>query len=146
MITLYQLIHDSLHGKSGQEKTLKLQYLRTDKEGVLGWVCTFFYRQGDSLTFSDSDNPTFRTLCYTLPNPTQERSHRSSERGGKVGEEGGEQAVPQGRTRVLGLSCFRDCAEDGRVHHSFRVMRRCGCHCLWLEMPSELDTSHTFPQ
>jgi len=38
LITLYQLIHDALHGKSGQEKTLKLQYLRTDKEGVLGWI------------------------------------------------------------------------------------------------------------
>ncbi|KAF9645158.1 DUF254-domain-containing protein [Thelephora ganbajun] len=38
LITLYQLVHDALHGKSGQEKTLKLQYLRTDKEGVLGWI------------------------------------------------------------------------------------------------------------
>ncbi|KAF9778763.1 vacuolar fusion protein MON1 [Thelephora terrestris] len=38
LITLYQLIHDALHGKSGQEKTLKLQYIRTEKEGVLGWI------------------------------------------------------------------------------------------------------------
>jgi len=38
LITLYQLIHDALHGKSGQETTLKLQYLRTEKEGVLGWI------------------------------------------------------------------------------------------------------------
>jgi len=47
LITLYQLIHDALHGKSGQEKTLKLQYLKTDKEGVLGWVRTFLQRLED---------------------------------------------------------------------------------------------------
>ena len=90
LITLYQLIHDALHGKSGQEKTLKLQYLRTDKEGVLGWVRAFSYHQEDSPTFSDSDNSTLRTLCYALPNATQERSYWGSERGGEVGEEGGE--------------------------------------------------------
>jgi hypothetical protein len=38
LITLYQLIQDAVHAKSGQEKTLKLQYLRTEKEGILGWV------------------------------------------------------------------------------------------------------------
>ena len=40
LITLYQLIQDAVHAKSGQEKTLKLQYLRTEKEGILGWVRT----------------------------------------------------------------------------------------------------------
>jgi len=39
--TLYQILHDSIHAKSGQEAGLKLQYIRTDTEGVLGWVCRF---------------------------------------------------------------------------------------------------------
>ncbi|KAI0702261.1 trafficking protein Mon1-domain-containing protein [Cytidiella melzeri] len=38
LITLYQTIHDAVHAKSGQEGTLKLQYLRTEKESVMGWV------------------------------------------------------------------------------------------------------------
>ncbi|KAF8349271.1 trafficking protein Mon1-domain-containing protein [Amanita rubescens] len=38
LITLYQMIHDSIHAKSGQEGTLKLQYLRTEKESLLGWI------------------------------------------------------------------------------------------------------------
>ncbi|KAF5344980.1 hypothetical protein D9757_013788 [Collybiopsis confluens] len=45
IVTLYQLVHDAIHAKgvSGQSKGdakegLKLQYLRTDKEAVLGWI------------------------------------------------------------------------------------------------------------
>jgi vacuolar fusion protein MON1 len=38
LITLYQIIHDNIHAKSGQESTLKLQYLKTDKESVMGWI------------------------------------------------------------------------------------------------------------
>lgn len=38
LVTLYQLLHDAIHAKSGQEGPLKLQYIRTDKESVLGWV------------------------------------------------------------------------------------------------------------
>lgn len=38
LITLYQTLHDNIHAKSGQEGTLKLQYIRTEKESVLGWV------------------------------------------------------------------------------------------------------------
>ena len=37
-MTLYQMIHDAIHAKSGQEGTLKLQYIRTDKEIVMGWI------------------------------------------------------------------------------------------------------------
>ncbi|KAF5330264.1 hypothetical protein D9758_014446 [Tetrapyrgos nigripes] len=36
--TLYQILHDALHAKSGQEQALKLQYIRTDKECVMGWI------------------------------------------------------------------------------------------------------------
>jgi vacuolar fusion protein MON1 len=38
LITLYQIVHDNIHAKSGQESTLKLQYLKTDKESVMGWI------------------------------------------------------------------------------------------------------------
>lgn len=41
LITLYQILHDAIHAKSGQESTLKLQYIRTERESVLGWVCCF---------------------------------------------------------------------------------------------------------
>ncbi|KAF9485853.1 DUF254-domain-containing protein [Pholiota conissans] len=36
--TLYQTLHDSIHAKSGQESGLKLQYIRTDTESVMGWI------------------------------------------------------------------------------------------------------------
>ena len=38
LVTLYQCIHDAIHGKSGQKGTLKLQYVRTQRESVMGWV------------------------------------------------------------------------------------------------------------
>lgn len=38
LITLYQTLYDNIHAKSGQGSTLKLQYIRTEKESVLGWV------------------------------------------------------------------------------------------------------------
>jgi len=36
--TLYQILHDSIHGKSGQQAGLKLQYIRTSDESVMGWI------------------------------------------------------------------------------------------------------------
>lgn len=41
LITIYQTVHDAIHAKSGQGITLKLQYIRTEKEAVLGWVLPF---------------------------------------------------------------------------------------------------------
>jgi hypothetical protein len=38
LITLHQVIHDAIHAKSGQEAALKLQYIRTEHESVMGWV------------------------------------------------------------------------------------------------------------
>lgn len=38
IMTLYQILHDSIHAKSGQDSGLKLQYIRTDTESVMGWV------------------------------------------------------------------------------------------------------------
>jgi hypothetical protein len=31
-------MHDNIHAKSGQDLPLKLQYIRTEKEAVMGWV------------------------------------------------------------------------------------------------------------
>ena len=38
LVTLYQTLHDAVHAKSGQGGTLKMQYVRTERESVLGWV------------------------------------------------------------------------------------------------------------
>ncbi|KLO16737.1 DUF254-domain-containing protein [Schizopora paradoxa] len=40
VITLYQTIHDAIHAKSGQgaKEALKLQYIKTDKDCVMGWI------------------------------------------------------------------------------------------------------------
>ncbi|OSD07264.1 DUF254-domain-containing protein [Trametes coccinea BRFM310] len=38
LITLYQTLFDAIHAKSGQERTLKLQYIRTSQESVMGWI------------------------------------------------------------------------------------------------------------
>ena len=62
----------------------------------------YIFLSSRKLAYFNLDNPTFRTLRYALPDLTQERRYRSSERGGEVGEEGGRQAVPQRRSCVLG--------------------------------------------
>lgn len=41
LVTLYQTLHDAIHAKSGQSEPLKLQYIRTDTESVMGWVNHF---------------------------------------------------------------------------------------------------------
>ena len=38
LVTLYQKLHDAIHARSGQGETLKLQYIKTEKESVMGWV------------------------------------------------------------------------------------------------------------
>ncbi|KAK7690019.1 hypothetical protein QCA50_006663 [Cerrena zonata] len=38
LVTLYQTLHDAIHAKSGQGSTLKLQYIRTERESVMGWI------------------------------------------------------------------------------------------------------------
>ncbi|KAF7314448.1 hypothetical protein MKEN_00917600 [Mycena kentingensis (nom. inval.)] len=38
LTTLYQIIYDAIHAKSGQQATLKLQYIRSEKESVMGWI------------------------------------------------------------------------------------------------------------
>ncbi|KAG2359191.1 hypothetical protein BDR07DRAFT_1378860 [Suillus spraguei] len=38
IVTLYQIVHDAIHSKSGQTGSLKLQYIRTEKEIVMAWL------------------------------------------------------------------------------------------------------------
>ncbi|KAI9512410.1 trafficking protein Mon1-domain-containing protein [Russula earlei] len=38
LIILYQTLYDGIHAKSGQNLPLKLQYIRTEKEAVMGWI------------------------------------------------------------------------------------------------------------
>lgn len=42
IITMYQLVYDAIHAKSNQSEPLKLQYIRTEKEIVMGWVSLLF--------------------------------------------------------------------------------------------------------
>jgi len=47
LITLYQILHDAIHAKSGQAGPLRLQYIRTEKEAVLGWVSNHLEKEYD---------------------------------------------------------------------------------------------------
>ncbi|KAF8442896.1 DUF254-domain-containing protein [Boletus edulis BED1] len=38
LITMYQVVYDTIHAKSSQSGPLKLQYIRTQKEIVMGWI------------------------------------------------------------------------------------------------------------
>jgi len=38
LITLYQHVHDALHARSGQPEALTLQYIKTDREAIMGWI------------------------------------------------------------------------------------------------------------
>ena len=58
-MTLYQILHDSIHGKSGQQAGLKLQYIRTSEESVMGWVNFLQIHRFASNSYALIDNPTF---------------------------------------------------------------------------------------
>ena len=47
LVTLYQKLHDAIHARSGQGETLKLQYIKTEKESVMGWVGSGVFVVGD---------------------------------------------------------------------------------------------------
>lgn len=42
LLALYRLVWDAIHAKSGQECTLKLQYVRTERVSVMGWITQSF--------------------------------------------------------------------------------------------------------
>lgn len=66
LTTLYQTMYDAIHAKSGQGSTLKLQYIRTERESVMGWVCTRLLdpRNGEGLT---QDARLHSRSSFTLP-------------------------------------------------------------------------------
>lgn len=43
IITMYQVVYDAIHAKSSQSGPLKLQYIRTEKEIIMGWVSLFLF-------------------------------------------------------------------------------------------------------
>ena len=57
IITMYQVVYDAIHAKSSQSGPLKLQYIRTEKEIVMGWVGLLFQVAYLPLT-QLLDNPT----------------------------------------------------------------------------------------
>ncbi|CCA68473.1 related to MON1-required for fusion of cvt-vesicles and autophagosomes with the vacuole [Serendipita indica DSM 11827] len=42
LFNLYRVVWDAIHAKSGQECTLKLQYVRTEAVSVMGWITKSF--------------------------------------------------------------------------------------------------------
>lgn len=54
---MYQVVYDAIHAKSSQSGPLKLQYIRTEKEIVMGWVGLLFQVAYLPLT-QLLDNPT----------------------------------------------------------------------------------------
>ena len=101
LITLYQTLHDNIHAKSGQESTLNLQYLRTERENIMGWVCHFFLC-GTSTSFMNFvDYTAFRAVRGYVAIAAEKRACECRQLDRTVGAEGGEAAVPPRRARIL---------------------------------------------
>ena len=95
LITLYQTLYDNIHAKSGQGSTLKLQYIRTEKESVLGWVRRLLCGlQGGCADHCYPDHTAIRSLSGAISAPAQERNSKRSELGRTMGTEGGEAIIP----------------------------------------------------
>ena len=78
--TLYQTLHDSIHAKSGQESGLKLQYIRTDTESVMGWVSFPTSLRFESfLLGAYVDNATLRAIRRIITTLTKECGGRRCE-------------------------------------------------------------------
>jgi hypothetical protein len=75
LITLYQTMHDSIHVKSGQDLPLKLQYIRTEKEAVMGWVCLGVYQPEPSHTAEYADHSTLRNVHCRVTRVAEECGH-----------------------------------------------------------------------
>ena len=75
LVTLYQTVYDAIHAKSGQDRTLKLQYLRTSQESVMGWVSAFagkcngprFYRPSSRSLSRSNYILRFHPVCPRVP-------------------------------------------------------------------------------
>ena len=94
LITLYQTLYDNIHAKSGQGSTLKLQYIRTEKESVLGWVRRLLRFPVGCADHRLPDHTAIRSLSGAISASAQERNSKCSELGRTMGTEGGEAIVP----------------------------------------------------
>jgi hypothetical protein len=96
-------MHDCIHAKSGQDLPLKLQYIRTEKEAVMGWVCWDVYQLQIPLTLEYTDYSTLRNVHCCIPRTAEERSHQRSKCRCAVGEEGRSETLLEGCTGFLVL-------------------------------------------
>jgi hypothetical protein len=101
VVTLYQRLHDAVHARSGQAGGLKLMYVRTDKESVMGWVrWVHAGAQAAGLTHA-TDHAAVRAVPHALTARAEERGGERGERDRALGQEGGGASVPAGRAGVL---------------------------------------------
>jgi len=104
LITIYQRVHDGIHAKGGQEGPLKLQYVRTAHECVLGWV-SFRRSMGALRPVTElrllSDHSTVRTVHGAVTKATQDGSCGCGECCCAMGKAGGGQVILTRRTCVL---------------------------------------------
>jgi hypothetical protein len=79
-VTLYQTVHDAIHAKSGQGGGLKLQYIRTEKESIMGWVSWSRHdRCGVNANEGAVDHAAFRAVYRTLTATAEERGCQRGE-------------------------------------------------------------------
>jgi hypothetical protein len=100
IVTLYQTVHDAIHAKSGQTGNLKLQYIRTEKEIVMGWVRIWLLNTAWSDLVA-SDNATIRAVCGLIAAITQSCGNQRCERSYSVGEETRRTTFPEGCPGLL---------------------------------------------
>jgi hypothetical protein len=65
LISLYQLAYDAMHAKSGQAAPLKLHFIRTEYESILGWVS--FEIQSGSGSEETQDTQPFEVYVALSP-------------------------------------------------------------------------------
>lgn len=114
---MYQVVYDAIHAKSGQSGPLKLQYIRTEKEIVMGWV-SLSVRAPDLLSTEFLDNTTIRALHRSIAEITQDSSHQRCQLGYSLGQKGGNKVVFARCTSILRGSCVRlnHCMEHWVLH------------------------------
>jgi hypothetical protein len=99
LITLYQILHDGLHAKSGQDHPLKLQYIRTEKEAVMGWVWLISLSAiRYAYLVSYTDYSAFRNVHCGVPRIAEECCHQCSKCRCTVGKERRGETFPTRRT------------------------------------------------
>ena len=90
-------MHDSIHAKSGQDLPLKLQYIRTEKEAVMGWVRSECLSAKTSThTAEYVDHSTLRNVHCHVPRAAKECSYQCGKCRCAVGEKGRRETFLEG--------------------------------------------------